>query len=207
MNSFLKFDSFLNKVGAFFKKFIYITITTFICFVTNSAFAKIYSKLIGFVGDNSVVKAVLQWAYFLISPFIYAGIFALLLICISKMPKGNVAREAREDFEDGYPGLIKDIKNILKRERLTLGTLSGIIMLNWFLWTYCFHSVAFMLLIPFNPVCIFENGIMVLSRVYWLVGILLHILCAVFISAFYISELALMRKKWYKRNFNERIEK
>ena len=207
MNSFLKLDSFLNKVGAFLKKFIYITITTFICFVTNSAFAKIYSKLIGFVGDNSVVKAVLQWAYFLISPFIYAGVFALLLIYISKMPKGDVAREAREDFEDGYPGLIKDIKNILKRERLTLGTLSGIIMLNWFLWTYCFHSVAFMLLIPFNPVCIFENGIMVLSRVYWLVGILLHILCAVVISAFYISELALMRKKWYKRNFNERIEK
>lgn len=142
-----------------------------------------------------------------IAVFIYAGIFALLLICISKMQKGDVAREAREDFENGYPGLIKDIKNILKRERLTLGTLSGIIMLNWFLWTYCFHSVAFMLLIPFNPVCIFENGIMVLSRVYWLVGILLHILCAVFISAFYISELALMRKKWYKRNFNERIEK
>ena len=57
MNSFLKLDSFLNKVGAFLKKFIYITITTFICFVTNSAFAKIYSKLIGFVEDNSVVKA------------------------------------------------------------------------------------------------------------------------------------------------------
>ena len=199
-------NAFFNKVGVFLKKFIYITIISFIAFVMCLLPLGICGLALRVFGEDSVIVTVSVRIIYIL-PFVYAGVFALLLIYISKMPKDDVAREAGEDFENGYPGLIKDIKNILKRERLTLGTLSGIIMLNWFLWTYCFHSVAFMLLIPFNPVCIFENGIMVLSRVYWLYGILLHILCAVFISAFYISELALMRKKWYKRNFNERIEK
>ena len=158
-------------------------------------------------GEDSVIAKVLGWIFSAALPFVYLGVFALLLIYISKMPKDDVAREAREDFENGYPGLIKDIKNILKREWITFLALSAEIMLQWYLWAYCFHSVAYIVFIPFDPVYIFSKGLLQILYFDWLYGMLTYILCAVFISAFYISELALMRKKWYKRNFNERIEK
>lgn len=200
-------NSFFNKVGIFFKKYIYTTIISFITFVMSCVSLGILSIVSRVFGEDSVIAKVLGWIFFAALPFVYLGVFALLLIYISKMPKDDVAREAREDFENGYPGLIKDIKNILKREWITFLALSAEIMLQWYLWTYCFHSVAYIVFIPFDPVYIFSKGLLQILYFDWLYGMLTYILCAVFISAFYISELALMRKKWYKRNFNERIEK
>lgn len=200
-------NSFFNKVGIFFKKYIYTTIISFITFVMSCVSLGILSIVSRVFGEDSVIAKVLGWIFFAALPFVYLGVFALLLIYISKMPKDDVAREAREDFENGYPGLIKDIKNILKREWITFLALSAEIMLQWYLWAYCFHSVAYIVFIPFDPVYIFSKGLLQILYFDWLYGMLTYILCAVFISAFYISELALMRKKWYKRNFNERIEK
>lgn len=200
-------NSFFNKVGILFKKYIYTTIISFITFVMSCVSLGILSIVSRVFGEDSVIAKVLGWIFFAALPFVYLGVFALLLIYISKMPKDNVAREAREDFENGYPGLIKDIKNILKREWITFLALSAEIMLQWYLWAYCFHSVAYIVFIPFDPVYIFSKGLLQILYFDWLYGMLTYILCAVFISAFYISELALMRKKWYKRNFNERIEK
>lgn len=200
-------NSFFNKVGDFFKKYIYTTIISFITFVMSCLSLGILAIALRVFGEDSVIAKVLGWIFSAALPFVYAGVFALLLIYISKMPKDDVAREAREDFEDGYPGLIKDIKNILKREWITFLALSAEIMLQWYLWAYCFHSVAYIVFIPFDPVYIFSKGLLQILYFDWLYGMLTYILCAVFISAFYISELALMRKKWYKRNFNERIEK
>ena len=200
-------NSFFNKVGDFFKKYIYTTIISFITFVMSCVSLGILSIVSRVFGEDSVIAKVLGWIFFVALPFVYLGVFALLLIYISKMPKDDVAREAREDFENGYPGLIKDIKNILKREWITFLALSAEIMLQWYLWAYCFHSVAYIVFIPFDPVYIFSKGLLQILYFDWLYGMLTYMLCAVFISAFYISELALMRKKWYKRNFNERIEK
>lgn len=200
-------NSFFSKVGNFFKKYIYTTIISFITFVMSCVSLGILSIVSRVFGEDSVIAKVLGWIFFAALPFVYVGVFALLLIYISKMPKDDVAREAREDFENGYPGLIKDIKNILKREWITFLALSAEIMLQWYLWAYCFHSVAYIVFIPFDPVYIFSKGLLQILYFDWLYGMLTYILCAVFISAFYISELALMRKKWYKRNFNERIEK
>lgn len=200
-------NSFFNKVGIFFKKYIYTTIISFITFVMSCVSLGILSIVSRVFGEDSVIAKVLGWIFFAALPFVYLGVFALLLIYISKMPKDDVAREAREDFENGYPGLIKDIKNILKREWITFLALSAEIMLQWYLWAYCFHSVAYIVFIPFDPVYIFSKGLLQILYFDWLYGMLTYILCAVFISVFYISELALMRKKWYKRNFNERIEK
>lgn len=200
-------NAFFNKVGDFFKKFIYITIISFITFVMSCVSLGILSIVSRVFGEDSVIAKILGWIFSAALPFVYVGVFALLLIHISKMPKGDVAREAGEDFENGYPGLIKDIKNILKREWITFLALSSEIMLQWYLWAYCFHSVAYIVFIPFDPVYIFSKGLLQILYFDWLYGMLTYILCAVFISAFYISELALMRKKWYKRNFNERIEK
>lgn len=200
-------NSFFNKVGIFFKKYIYTTIISFITFVMSCVSLGILSIVSRVFGEDSVIAKVLGWIFFAALPFVYLGVFALLLIYISKMPKDDVAREAREDFENGYPGLIKDIKNILKREWITFLALSAEIMLQWYLWAYCFHSVAYIVFIPFDPVYIFSKGLLQILYFDWLYGMLTYILCAVFISAFYVSELALMRKKWYKRNFNERIEK
>lgn len=200
-------NSFFNKVGDFFKKYIYTTIISFITFVMSCLSLGILAIALRVFGEDSVIAKVLGWIFFGALPFVYVGVFALLLIYISKMPKDDVAREAREDFENGYPGLIKDIKNILKREWITFLALSAEIMLQWYLWAYCFHSVAYIVFIPFDPVYIFSRGLLQILYFDWLYGILMYILCAVFISAFYVSELALMRKKWYKRNFNERIEK
>lgn len=200
-------NSFFNKVGNFLKKYIYTTIISFITFVMSCVSLGILSIVSRVFGEDSVIAKVLGWIFSAALPFVYAGVFALLLIYISKMPKDDVAREAREDFENGYPGLIKDIKNILKREWITFLALSSEIMLQWYLWAYCFHSVAYIVFIPFDPVYIFSKGLLQILYFDWLYGMLTYILCAVFISAFYISELALMRKKWYKRNFNERIEK
>lgn len=200
-------NSFFNKVGIFLKKYIYTTIISFITFVMSCVSLGILSIVSRVFGEDSVIAKVLGWIFFAALPFVYLGVFALLLIYISKMPKDDVAREAREDFENGYPGLIKDIKNILKREWITFLALSAEIMLQWYLWAYCFHSVAYIVFIPFDPVYIFSKGLLQILYFDWLYGMLTYILCAVFISAFYISELALMRKKWYKRNFNERIEK
>lgn len=200
-------NSFFNKVGDFFKKYIYTTIISFITFVMSCLSLGILAIALRVFGEDSVIAKVLGWIFFGALPFVYVGVFALLLIYISKMPKDDVAREAREDFENGYPGLIKDIKNILKREWITFLALSAEIMLQWYLWAYCFHSVAYIVFIPFDPVYIFSKGLLQILYFDWLYGMLTYILCAVVISAFYISELALMRKKWYKRNFNERIEK
>jgi|GEM_PF-3196066 len=200
-------NSFFNKVGIFLKKYIYTTIISFITFVMSCVSLGILSIVSRVFGEDSVIAKVLGWIFFAALPFVYLGVFALLLIYISKMPKDDVAREAREDFENGYPGLIKDIKNILKREWITFLALSAEIMLQWYLWAYCFHSVAYIVFIPFDPVYIFSKGLLQILYFDWLYGMLTYILCAVFISVFYISELALMRKKWYKRNFNERIEK
>lgn len=200
-------NSFFNKVGIFLKKYIYTTIISFITFVMSCVSLGILSIVSRVFGEDSVIAKVLGWIFSAALPFVYLGVFALLLIYISKMPKDDVAREAREDFENGYPGLIKDIKNILKREWITFLALSAEIMLQWYLWAYCFHSVAYIVFIPFDPVYIFSKGLLQILYFDWLYGMLTYILCAVFISAFYISELALMRKKWYKRNFNERIEK
>lgn len=200
-------NSFFNKVGNFLKKYIYTTIISFITFIMSCVSLGILSIVSRVFGEDSVIAKVLGWIFFAALPFVYVGVFALLLIYISKMPKDDVAREAREDFENGYPGLIKDIKNILKREWITFLALSAEIMLQWYLWAYCFHSVAYIVFIPFDPVYIFSKGLLQILYFDWLYGMLTYILCAVFISAFYISELALMRKKWYKRNFNERIEK
>lgn len=200
-------NSFFNKVGIFLKKYIYTTIISFITFVMSCVSLGILSIVSRVFGEDSVIAKVLGWIFFAALPFVYVGVFALLLIYISKMPKDDVAREAREDFENGYPGLIKDIKNILKREWITFLALSAEIMLQWYLWAYCFHSVAYIVFIPFDPVYIFSKGLLQILYFDWLYGILMYILCTVVISAFYISELALMRKKWYKRNFNERIEK
>lgn len=194
-------NAFFNKVGDFLKKFIYITIISFIAFVMCLLPLGICGLALRVFGEDSVIVTVSVRIIYIL-PFVYAGVFALLLIYISKMPKGDVAREAREDFENGYPGLIKDIKNILKREWITFLALSAEIMLQWYLWTYCFHSFACIVFIPFDPVYIFS-----MFFPDWLNGIPSYILCAVFIFAVYVSELALMRKKWYKRNFNERIEK
>lgn len=200
-------NSFFNKVGNFLKKYIYTTIISFITFVMSCVSLGILSIVSRVFGEDSVIAKVLGWIFSAALPFVYAGVFALLLIYISKMPKDDVAREAREDFENGYPGLIKDIKNILKREWITFLALSAEIMLQWYLWAYCFHSVAYIVFIPFDPVYIFSKGLLQILYFDWSYGILMYILCTVVISAFYISELALMRKKWYKRNFNERIEK
>lgn len=200
-------NSFFSKVGNFLKKYIYTTIISFITFVMSCVSLGILSIVSRVFGEDSVIAKVLGWIFFAALPFVYVGVFALLLIYISKMPKDDVAREAREDFENGYPGLIKDIKNILKREWITFLALSAEIMLQWYLWAYCFHSVAYIVFIPFDPVYIFSKGLLQILYFDWLYGILMYILCTVVISAFYISELALMRKKWYKRNFNERIEK
>lgn len=200
-------NSFFNKVGIFLKKYIYTTIISFITFVMSCVSLGILSIVSRVFGEDSVIAKVLGWIFSAALPFVYLGVFALLLIYISKMPKDDVAREAREDFENGYPGLIKDIKNILKREWITFLALSAEIMLQWYLWAYCFHSVAYIVFIPFDPVYIFSKGLLQILYFDWLYGMLTYILCTVFISAFYISELALMRKKWYKRNFNERIEK
>lgn len=199
-------NAFFNKVGVFLKKFIYITIISFIAFVMCLLPLGICGLALRVFGEDSVIVTVSVRIIYIL-PFVYAGVFALLLIYISKMPKDDVAREAGEDFENGYPGLIKDIKNILKREWITFLALSAEIMLQWYLWAYCFHSVAYIVFIPFDPVYIFSRGLLQILYFDWLYGILMYILCAVFISAFYVSELALMRKKWYKRNFNERIEK
>lgn len=200
-------NSFFNKVGIFFKKYIYTTIISFITFVMSCVSLGILSIVSRVFGEDSVIAKVLGWIFFAALPFVYVGVFALLLIYISKMPKDDVTREAREDFENGYPGLIKDIKNILKREWITFLALSAEIMLQWYLWAYCFHSVAYIVFIPFDPVYIFSKGLLQILYFDWLYGMLTYILCAVFIFAVYVSELALMRKKWYKRNFNERIEK
>ena len=200
-------NAFFNKVGDFFKKFIYITIISFITFVMSCVSLGILSIVSRVFGEDSVIAKVLGWIFSAALPFVYLGVFALLLIYISKMPKDDVAREAREDFENGYPGLIKDIKNILKREWITFLALSAEIMLQWYLWAYCFHSVAYIVFIPFDPVYIFSKGLLQILYFDWLYGMLTYILCTVFIFAVYVSELALMRKKWYKRNFNERIEK
>lgn len=200
-------NSFFNKVGIFFKKYIYTTIISFITFVMSCVSLGILSIVSRVFGEDSVIAKVLGWIFSAALPFVYVGVFALLLIYISKMPKDDVAREAREDFENGYPGLIKDIKNILKREWITFLALSAEIMLQWYLWAYCFHSVAYIVFIPFDPVYIFSRGLLQILYFDWLYGMLTYILCAVFIFAVYVSELALMRKKWYKRNFNERIEK
>lgn len=200
-------NSFFNKVGIFLKKYIYTTIISFITFVMSCVSLGILSIVSRVFGEDSVIAKVLGWIFFAALPFVYVGVFALLLIYISKMPKDDVAREAREDFENGYPGLIKDIKNILKREWITFLALSAEIMLQWYLWAYCFHSVAYIVFIPFDPVYIFSKGLLQILYFDWLYGMLTYILCAVFIFAVYVSELALMRKKWYKRNFNERIEK
>lgn len=200
-------NSFFNKVGIFLKKYIYTTIISFITFVMSCVSLGILSIVSRVFGEDSVIAKVLGWIFSAALPFVYLGVFALLLIYISKMPKDDVAREAREDFENGYPGLIKDIKNILKREWITFLALSAEIMLQWYLWAYCFHSVAYIVFIPFDPVYIFSKGLLQILYFDWLYGMLTYILCAVFIFAVYVSELALMRKKWYKRNFNERIEK
>ena len=179
-----------NKVGIFLKKYIYTTIISFITFVMSCVSLGILSIVSRVFGEDSVIAKVLGWIFFAALPFVYVGVFALLLIYISKMPKDDVAREAGEDFENGYPGLIKDIKNILKREWITFLALSAEIMLQWYLWTYCFHSFAYIVFIPFDPVYIFS-----MFFPDWLNGIPSYILCAVFIFAVYISELALMRKK------------
>ena len=107
-------NSFFNKVGIFLKKYIYTTIISFITFVMSCVSLGILSIVSRVFGEDSVIAKVLGWIFFAALPFVYVGVFALLLIYISKMPKDDVAREAGEDFENGYPGLIKDIKNILK---------------------------------------------------------------------------------------------